>query len=92
MTQYRKLPVVVEAQQFFYDAPSWPDGVYQTGDGKRIMTQVETLSGPVEVKDGWWIITGVEGERYPCKPEIFAETYELVTVEMDPSPAHPVDP
>jgi len=39
---------------------------------------VATLEGPHHVSPGDWIITGVKGERYPCKPDIFAATYELV--------------
>lgn len=37
-----------------------------------------TLEGDMWVSDGDWIITGVKGERYPCKPDIFALTYEAV--------------
>jgi hypothetical protein len=40
---------------------------------------IETLEGPLNVSDGDWIITGVKGEQYPCKPDIFDATYELVT-------------
>ena len=39
---------------------------------------VHTLEGPLVVSPGDWIITGVKGERYPVKPDIFAETYEAV--------------
>ena len=41
---------------------------------------VDTLEGGHVVCPGDWIITGVRGEHYPCKPDIFAETYELVDV------------
>ena len=37
---------------------------------------IDTLEGPHIVTPGDWIITGVKGEHYPCKPDIFAETYE----------------
>ena len=37
---------------------------------------IKTLEGPLFVTEGDWIITGVKGERYPCKPDIFAATYE----------------
>lgn len=37
---------------------------------------IETLEGRMTVDDGDWVITGVKGEKYPCKPDIFAETYE----------------
>ena len=39
---------------------------------------IETLEGFHEVTDGDWIITGVKGERYACKPDVFELTYELV--------------
>jgi hypothetical protein len=37
---------------------------------------IKTLEGWHTVTDGDWIITGIKGERYPCKPDIFAATYE----------------
>ena len=39
---------------------------------------IETLEGTMTASPGDWIITGVNGERYPCKPDIFAKTYEAV--------------
>ena len=39
---------------------------------------IATLEGVMQVKVGDWVIRGVEGEFYPCKPDIFAKTYELV--------------
>jgi hypothetical protein len=40
---------------------------------------VNTLEGVMRAHKGDWIITGVEGEKYPCKPDIFRKTYEQVT-------------
>ena len=37
---------------------------------------IETLEGDMDVQIGDWIITGIQGEHYPCKPDIFAATYE----------------
>jgi len=45
-----------------------------------------TLEGGHIVSPGDWIITGVKGERYPCKPDIFAATYEPVESETPPTP------
>lgn len=45
---------------------------------------IDTLEGGHTVCIGDWIITGVQGERYPCKPEIFAATYEEATLEDEP--------
>lgn len=39
---------------------------------------IETLEGVMHASSGDWIITGVKGEQYPCKPDIFEETYERV--------------
>jgi hypothetical protein len=38
---------------------------------------IDTLEGRHHVQFGDWIITGVKGEKYPCKPDIFEMTYEL---------------
>lgn len=81
--KFRKKPVVVEATQFHIDdrsthehvnfgVPSEP-GCASSLDGKW---WVQTLEGPLLVSPGDWIITGVKGEHYPCKPDIFAATYE----------------
>lgn len=40
--------------------------------------EIQTLEGVMVASPGDWIITGVKGERYPCKPDIFAATYEPV--------------
>lgn len=44
----------------------------------QVVTHIETLEGTMRADVGDWIITGVKGERYPCKPDIFAATYEAV--------------
>jgi len=87
MAKFRKKPVVVEAEQFdgswdsasrlcvLYASNVWPEfengGQHWTG---RLV--VNTLEGHVGANPGDWIITGVKGERYPCKPDIFEATYE----------------
>ncbi len=42
---------------------------------------IETLEGTMKADPGDWIITGVNGEQYPCKPDIFEKTYEPVEWE-----------
>lgn len=37
---------------------------------------IQTLEGTMRANPGDWIITGVKGEKYPCKPDIFEATYE----------------
>lgn len=47
---------------------------YQTD----VPLEIHTLEGVMYANAGDWIITGIQGETYPCKPEIFEATYELV--------------
>lgn len=74
--KFRKKPVVIEAVQFTGEQP-WPEGVYASSNPRERDTPVcWTLEGPLHVSVGDWIIQGVKGEFYPCKPDIFAATYE----------------
>lgn len=80
VTRYRKKPVVVDAMQFWPHFHPWPTGVVEdvaSPTGYSIHTLEDTKYGH-EVTPGDWIITGIRGERYPCKPDIFADTYEYV--------------
>lgn len=65
--KYRKKPVIIEAIQF-------EDNPY---------LKIETLEGIMKASVGDYIIKGVNGEFYPCKPDIFEKTYERVTDEAD---------
>lgn len=85
--KYRKKPVVVEAQKFIKaDRSTWHPKIRQGGYGYDVTQErfayppfwVKTLEGFHEVSDGDWIITGVKGEVYPCKPDVFVMTYEPV--------------
>ena len=76
--KYRKKPVVIEAIQWDgYNLGELQNfvGSALEYDGKLI---IHTLEGDHEAKVGDYIIKGVQGEFYPCKPEIFAKTYEAV--------------
>ena len=74
MAKYRKKPVVIEATQWFKE-----------GDHPAVKTDflfggkpyIDTLEGPHMVTAGDFIITGVKGEHYPCKPDIFWATYDI---------------
>ncbi len=84
MLKFRKKPVVIEAVQYFDSLRysdklpdgvvimHWDEGSYGPGDYPTI----HTLEGPHKVTNGDWIITGVQGEKYPCKQDIFEATYE----------------
>ena len=88
MAKYRKKPVIIEARQLTKDVgerinlalwcggeinhdpkPSDPTDV-------RITIRIPTLEGVMTADIGDWIIKGVQGEFYPCKPDIFEATYE----------------
>lgn len=73
--KFVKLPVVIEATQWFKmgDHPAVVE--YLTFNGMAGHGWVETLEGGHIVTPGDWIITGVKGEHYPCKPDIFKLTY-----------------
>lgn len=85
--KYRKKPVVVDVIQFFYDVdvilllqdelgidPVKVDYKYS----KHPVLKIETLEGMMIADVGDYVIKGVNGEFYPCKPDIFKKTYELV--------------
>jgi len=87
MGKYRKKPVVVEAIQFdgtihgIEQAQAFVGPEYQTDHkaGVGYIVCFPTLEGEMQARAGDWIIKGVKGEFYPCKPDIFAATYEEVT-------------
>lgn len=76
LSKFRKKPVVIEAERFTWKIAPWPEGV--VWDVKVQAHVIPTLEGNMIVSEGDWIITGVAGERYPCKDHIFAQTYEAV--------------
>lgn len=80
MPKFRKKPVVIEAIQWTGANPSevtaFRGGAcLYDADGPII----ETLEGDMKTMPGDWIIKGVKGEFYPCKPDIFEATYEAVS-------------
>lgn len=87
--KFRKKPVVIEAIQFT-DPGAYPQivkftdkkcGPLQTNDPyepTEFRIPIETLEGTHMAMIGDWIIKGVKGEFYPCKPDIFEMTYEPV--------------
>lgn len=85
MAKYRKKPVVIEAWEFDgaldysktlpKEIKDMIGSIRLTGDGKL---KIRTLEGDMFADRGDFIIKGVQGEFYPCKPDIFTATYELV--------------
>ena len=74
--KFRKKPILVDAIQWFPGKDI--EGVFDNeGDGTGVHF-IKTLEGLMEVSSGDWIVTGVKGERYPVRDDIFELTYELV--------------
>jgi len=79
MSKYRKKPVMIEAEQFHFNRKPWPDGVVRDPAFHVTGTAwIETLEGGHVVTNGDWIITGIKGEKYSCKPDVFEATYDCV--------------
>lgn len=92
MPRFRKLPVEIDAVCWtganadevmaiidFEKLPNLDDGYIGTGIGVcNGVMEIPTLEGVMTAQPGDWIIVGVKGEVYPCKPDIFAATYEEV--------------
>ena len=77
---YRKRPVEIQAVEFQPNRNPWPEGVKTTTDPRYPQGFIiDTLENVHEVTPGDWIVTGIKGERYPVKPDIFKETYERVS-------------
>ncbi len=80
--KYRKKPIVIEAMQF-KGAENW-DSVMDfcnavlVSDVDHNRIHIDTLEGVMTASQGDYIIKGVQGEFYPCKPDIFEQTYEEV--------------
>ena len=77
--KFRKKPIIVEAEQWFPGVEiKGVEFAHSVLDDKNLIPIVKTLEGNMIVSEGDWIITGIEGERYPCKDSIFQKTYESV--------------
>ena len=88
MAKYRKKPVVVEAFCWIGDRhqiedPDWACSAIAKGQMSfvnvrtpKVCLQIKTLEGTMTANRGDWIIKGIKGELYPCKPDIFDATYE----------------
>jgi hypothetical protein len=90
MAKFRKKPVVIDAIQWtgntfshiaidtfmgVFPKKSQIIGSVSNGNVKLL---ISTLEGVMEASEGDWIIKGINGEFYPCKPDIFEKTYEAV--------------
>jgi len=87
--RYRKKPIIIEAELFTL-GENMSDPSFQISNIKDVYPNtwwkfwkwsktgwlIDTLEGWHEVTEGDWIITGIKGEKYPIKPDIFVMTYE----------------
>lgn len=92
INKYKKKPVAIEAiqwtgfnleeiKQFVGDKLDYGiiDTAWEVGKGRpHVLMIIKTLEGDHRCSEGDYIIKGVQGEFYPCKPDIFEETYEKV--------------
>lgn len=79
--RYRKLPVEIEAVEWTGDLEALD--VFPKEDIENVKLRdgelyIQTLEGEMHASIGDYIIQGVNGEIYPCKPDIFKKTYEEV--------------
>ncbi len=87
VAKFRKKPVVIKAVRCNEHNPPqevarWCGGKVEPHPGERqtggrLVIAIETLEGTMRADPGDWIIRGVQGEFYPCKPDIFEATYEV---------------
>ena len=85
---YRKKPVEIEAWEFTREALKSDDSwvrlyvnelhLISQYAGEVLYIEIDTLEGTMRANLGDFIIKGVQGEFYPCKPDIFEQTYEKV--------------
>lgn len=87
MTTYRKKPIVIDAVQIceliredFSLWPGWTQTAFNIGqfDLSAAGANIETLEGVMFGNPDDFLIKGVQGELYPCKPDIFAATYDPI--------------
>lgn len=85
MARFRKKPLEIDAVQFEGGLTSahtvwkWAkdNGTEREISVSDTSVSIKTLEGTMRAAPGDWIIRGVKGELYPCKPDIFEQTYEL---------------
>lgn len=79
MPYYRKRPITIEARQYtgdnFPDLRDWSEDLVALSEGDIC---VRTLEGRMRFDKGDYVIKGAHGEFYPCRKDIFEETYERI--------------
>ena len=82
-SKFRKKPVVIDAVYWYGNPDSdielWLGDSFESWLPSQGKLAIRTLEGEITASAGDWIIKGVNGEFYPCKPDIFEKTYEPAT-------------
>ena len=87
MPKFKKKPVIVEVVQFWGgNLDEVRDFVGDKFRENEVGYYIQTLEGDMVIHIGDFIIKGIKGEFYPCKPDIFMETYEPVINDLKPCP------
>ena len=85
--KYRKKPIVIDAilwnERNFWEVVDFINNETLYTLSEQDTLSIDTLEGRMMVNTGDYIIKGVNGEFYPCKPDIFEKTYEKVELEVD---------
>lgn len=82
--KFRKKPVIINAEQWLGTKESWDKIMalglteWKPGEMGTETFIIKTLEGEHITSKGDWVIKGVQGEFYPCKPDIFKQTYEPI--------------
>jgi hypothetical protein len=100
VSKFKKKPVVIDAveyagngnlhHRYAHRVPEWLFAALEKGDafgGPGGSLLINTLEGQHRADAGDWIIRGIKGELYPCKPDIFASTYDAADDAVDESGA-----
>ena len=90
MPRFRKKPIEIEAIQYTRknrnECIAFCDAIHMAIDDDGAQYELEnlrikTLEGTMTAKLGDWVIKGVKGEFYPCKPDIFEATYDILDIK-----------
>lgn len=86
--KYRKKPIVIEA--VIWSGSNWHQvfdfaghEIFSTHEDGVNLLKIKTLEGEMTAQPGDWLIRGIKGEYYPCKPDIFEATYEEVEDDLE---------
>lgn len=85
MNKYRKKPIVIEAVRYEGTVQEIVDfaGIHETKMDEQDKLYIKTLEGDMLVSHGDYVIKGIQGEFYPCKPDIFEATYERLNESVE---------